>query len=160
MRSPVVLLAAAALPGILLAAAAANAAPASREAPDHYCARVNTDDTLRTPPRSLGPAINRLFKISGRYALETSYYRCADGNVLLCTVGANLPCGKANTSRALPGVSQWCATHENDSVIPMAVTGHDTLYEWRCVGRTAKAGKPVGARDARGFFAEYWKRLK
>lgn len=160
MRSPLFLPAALALSGIILAAPAGNAAPETHEAPDHYCARVGTDDTLRTPPASLGPTINRLFRISGRYALETSSYRCASGNVLICTVGANLPCGKANTSRTLPDVSQWCATHENADIIPMAVTGHDTLYEWRCAGRAATAGKPVGALDARGFFAEYWKRLK
>ncbi len=42
----------------------------------------------------------------------------------------------------------------------MVVTGHDTIYEWRCEGRSAKPGKQIGQVDARGFFEEYWKEVK
>lgn len=143
-----------ALPG------ASVAAPAQNETPRQYCARVGNDDELLRPPRSLARDIRRLFDISASYALASAYYRCADGEVRLCTVGANLPCGKANTSAVLPAATQWCETHENSDVIPLAVTGHDTLYSWRCAGRLAKPGAPVGKLDARGFFAEYWKTLQ
>ncbi len=136
------------------------AAPARHETPRAYCARVENDDELRAPLRSLGSAIQRLFKIDRNYALKTTYYRCADGDVLLCNVGANLPCGKANTSEVLPAATQWCEAHENSDFIPMAVTGHDTIYNWRCIGRIARPGDPVGKIDARGFFVEYWKKLK
>jgi hypothetical protein len=142
---------------VMLAARVGVAAPAQHESPSAYCARVGDDDTLRAPPRSLAPAIHRLFNVGGKYALETSYYRCAGGGVMLCTVGANLPCGKANTSKVLPAATQWCATHENSDFIPMVVTGHDTLYSWRCASGTATPGDPIGKIDSRGFFEEYWK---
>jgi hypothetical protein len=135
------------------------AAPAPGQSPRAYCARVGNDDTLRRPPRSLGSAIHRLFDIRGSDALATTYYRCAGGSVLVCNVGANLPCGKANTAKTLPAATQWCDTHPNSDFIPMVVTGHDTLYSWRCIGHAAHAGAAVGKLDARGFFQEYWKKL-
>lgn len=136
------------------------AAPANDEnSPRAYCARVGTDDQVRAAPASLAADIRRLFNVDGRSAVRSSLYRCADGAVLVCWVGANLPCGKANTAKELPAATQWCRSHRNSDFIPMVVTGHDTLYSWRCAGGTADAGAPVGALDARGFFAQYWKRV-
>ncbi len=142
-----------------LAARPAAAAPAEHESPRAYCSRIGTDDTLRLPTPSLAPAIRRLFGLSGADVLKSSYYRCAGGAVLVCSVGANLPCGKANSSKTLPAAAQWCATHANSDFIPMYVTGHDTLYSWRCAGASAAAGAPIGKLDARGFFPDYWKKL-
>ncbi len=144
--------------GITALPDAGIAAPARHEAPQHYCSRIGNDDALRTPPSSFAPVLHRLFGIDGKYALATSYYRCAGGDLLVCTVGANLPCGKADTNKNLPAATRWCATHDNSDFIPMAVTGHDTPYAWRCAGGTAVAGAPTGKLDARGFFAENWKR--
>jgi hypothetical protein len=149
-----------ALLAVVCACRASLAAPAGNEDPRAYCARVGDDDELRAPPRSLAPAIHRLFNIGGAYALQTTYYRCAGGDVLLCAVGANLPCGKADTSTAIPAATQWCEMHESSNFIPMVVTGHDTLYSWRCVGRTAEAGDPIAKVDSRGFFVNNWKKLK
>jgi hypothetical protein len=129
-------------------------------APRRYCADIVNDDTVRPAPPALAGAIKRLFNIGGKYALETTQYRCADGKVLLCAIGANLPCGKANTSTDLPGVNDWCPQNPNASFIPMFVTGHDTIYEWHCEGNVAKSGKRIGTVDAHGFFTEYWKELK
>ncbi|HEY6335957.1 MAG TPA: hypothetical protein VI113_08730 [Alphaproteobacteria bacterium] len=42
----------------------------------------------------------------------------------------------------------------------MAVTGHDSIYRWRCVDGAATAGEKIGAVDERGFFADYWKALR
>jgi hypothetical protein len=148
-----------ALFGIVFAADTGNATPARHETPRHYCARVGTDDTLRKPPRSLGADIRRMFGIDGKYALQASYWRCAGSDVLVCTIGANLPCGKADTTTRMPAASKWCGTHANSDFIPMVVTGHDTIYAWRCVGRTAKPGAQTGHVDARGFFADNWKKL-
>lgn len=149
-----------ALLGLICVSRASVAAPAQHETPRQYCARVGNDDEQRSPPRSLARAIYRLFRISGSYARESTYYRCAGGDVLLCWVGANLPCGKANTSKVSPAATQWCKTHENSDYIPLAVTGHDTVYAWRCIGRAAKAGAAVAKLDARGFFADNWKKLQ
>lgn len=149
-----------ALVGTMVGSRVGVAAPAARESPRAYCTRVGTDDTLRRPPRSLQGAIHRLFNVNGSDGRATSYYRCASGAVLLCNVGANLPCGKANTSRTLPAATQWCQTHPNSDFIPMYVTGHDTVYSWRCIGDAAHAGALIGKLDAHGFFAAYWKPLK
>jgi hypothetical protein len=145
---------------ILILSAAQAWAGMPDAAPRRFCARVGNDDTLRPAPPALAGAIRRLFRIGGKYALETTQYRCADGKVLLCTTGANLPCGRANTSTDLPGASDWCRKHPDSDFIPMAVTGHDTIYAWRCEGPLAKPGKKIGAVDARGFFEEYWKAAK
>lgn len=128
--------------------------------PRQYCTRVANDDRLRSPPSALAAAIKRLFGVSGEYAWKTTYFRCADGKVLLCTVGANLSCGKADQRRVLPPANHWCRENPNADIIPMAVTGHDTLYVWRCVGRRAKPAGEVGKIDKRGFFAANWKVLQ
>jgi len=133
------------------------AAPAAHENPRSYCARAGTDDELHQPPPALEPAIRRLFNIRGNYALKTTYYRCAEGAVKICFVGANLPCGKANASRSLPAVTRWCETHPDTEFIPLYVTGHNSLYSWHCVGARAATGAPRGTLDAQGFFADYWK---
>jgi hypothetical protein len=135
------------------------AAPAKNESPRAFCARVGNDDELRTAPASLASAIKRLFNLKGNNLPTAAYYRCAAGHVLACWVGANIPCGKANTAKTLPAATEWCATHPDSDFIPMVVTGHDTLYSWRCVGHAAQAGAPAGKLDARGFFDENWKRV-
>jgi hypothetical protein len=144
---------------IMLVVSLSGVTQAQDQAPRHYCASVGTDDQLRTPPPSLEGAIARLFGLKGKYALTASYYRCAKGKVLLCYVGANLPCGKADMRKSLPPADAWCHDNPNSSFIPMAVTGHDTPYNWRCVGHRAKAGPQVSKIDKRGFFAENWKEL-
>jgi hypothetical protein len=141
----------------LFIAAPTNAKPAS--SPRAYCAKVVNDDQLRSPPPSLAAAINQLFEVSGTFGLQTTNYRCAAGKVMLCNEGANLPCGKANLSKILPGAAAWCKDNPNTNFIPMVATGHDTLYRWRCVKGVATPGAPLSDVDPRGFFADDWKAL-
>ncbi len=143
------------LSGLTLSAAGVSAAPA----PQTYCAKVVNDDELRGAPHSLAPAIKQIFHIGGAYAAQTTRYRCAGGKVMLCNEGANLPCGKANLSKHLPGATAWCKDNPTTGFIPMAATGHDTIYDWRCVTGVATAGAPIRKIDARGFFADYWRPL-
>ncbi len=149
--------------GLPLYGAAAGLFPSTAHSDDtkprQYCARVTNDDKLRSPPPALAPAIKRLFDVSGKYALAATYFRCADGKVLLCYVGANLACGKADQRRVLPPANGWCRNNPNADSIPMVVTGHATAYLWRCVGRTAKPAGTIGTIDARGFLADNWKVL-
>lgn len=128
--------------------------------PRHFCAQIGNDDTLRTPPGALAPAIAHLFGMNMSEATRTTYFRCAGGKVLVCWVGANLACGKADRRRTLAPADQWCHAHPNESFIPMVVTGHDTAYVWRCRGRDAVPSGPAGKIDARGFFARHWKVLQ
>lgn len=136
----------------------ANAAPA--ETPGQICQRAGTDDALRPIPASLVPDARRLFgleRMPTEQVQRGTLFRCADRRVLVCNLGANLPCGKANRSRNLPGATAFCRQNPNSDFIPMVATGHDTIYHWRCVSGTAQPGPPVEKVDARGFIARYWK---
>ena len=86
-----------------------------------------------------------------------AFVRCAKGKLLACLVGANLNCGKANARASLPGASEFCRANPDADNIPMAATGHDTIYAWRCAGERAVAGKAVVAVDPEGYDAGNWK---
>jgi hypothetical protein len=124
------------------------------------CAAAATDDTLRPIPEDLVPAATRLFRLQAMPAAQiqrSTVYRCLDGHVLICTTGANLPCGKADTGRRLAAADGWCAQNPGSTFIPMYVTGHATIWQWHCLGsRAAVVGRPL-ATDRRGFIARYWK---
>jgi hypothetical protein len=95
-----------------------------------------------------------------RTAVDTTVFRCTQGHVMVCTIGANLPCGKANTSREPnPGMVQWCHDQPDADFIPAATTGHDTIYAWRCHNGAPRIAGQVLHVDPRGFVAEYWKPL-
>jgi hypothetical protein len=152
---------------VLIAAAAAFAlgsvAAARAETPANFCARVGTDDTLRPIPESLVPAVNSVFgtDLPVRTAMDTTVFRCVDRHLLVCTVGANLPCGLANASRTpSAAMSQWCRDHRDDMVIPAVVTGHETIYAWRCLDGAPQVVRQIGQVDPRGFVAQYWKALQ
>lgn len=145
------------LPLILIAGAA------RAEEARAYCARVVDDDQARPLPRSLAPAARRLFELSpddpDTLVANETVWRCMGGRIWLCTFGANLACGKANISRNIQAVSRYCASNP-DTNVPFSVTGHDTIYEWRCAKRKALAFRRVSSVDVRGFLADNWKALE
>ncbi|HWA81593.1 MAG TPA: hypothetical protein VG848_14950 [Acetobacteraceae bacterium] len=145
---------------LIFAAILGGIHPARAESPDAYCRQAGTDDTLREIPAQLVPISTRLFGLSAMPPSEvrrSTYYRCMSGHVFVCNLGANLPCGKADTSRDLSGADEWCAQNQNSDFIPMYVTGHDTIYRWRCAGPKAVIIGTVFRVDPRGFVAEMWK---
>ena len=145
-----------------LAFVAALSAPACAETPAAYCKRIGTDDASHPIPTELVPAVNAAFglRLSERVATDTTVFRCTGGRVMICTTGANLPCGKANTRRtASAGVARWCRDTSDVSVVPAVVTGHDTIYEWRCRSGVALITRQALHVDPRGFIAELWKTL-
>ena len=146
----------------VVAASAVTPVSAQAESPVQTCSRLGTDDTLRKVPASLGVAVNAVFgmRMPPADAARMTSYRCFEGRVLLCTVGANLPCGKANVSRTLPGADAYCRDNPDAAVIPAFATGHDTVFEWRCSGRKATVVKQIAQVDARGFVQEFWKPLR
>src|ERR1700688_1948315 len=84
--------------------------PALAETPAAFCQRVDTTDTAKPIPEDLVPSVNAAFgtQLPARMAVDTTVFRCAGGRVMVCTAGADLPCGKANTSRTPgAGVMQW-----------------------------------------------------
>jgi len=143
----------------VLGSLAASAGASADEAPAPNCRRVVNDDALRQPPETMAPGIERLFGLANAYPPGAAFYRCAGGDVMVCVVGANLPCGKANTSTALPAAAEWCRANANAEFVPMYVTGHDTIYGWRCTGGMATITGQPAKLDARGFFADYWRKL-
>lgn len=146
---------------LLVLAAGVLLAPVAHadETPQAHCRRVGVDDTLRPIPESLVPVAKRLFGLDAPDSVvqRMTVYRCMGAAVLVCTAGANLPCGKANLDRSLASASQYCRDNPDAPFIPMVVTGHDTIYRWRCRGTKQVAGEPVEPVDARGFQARLWK---
>lgn len=89
---------------------------------------------------------------------KTLSWRCMDGRVYGCTVGANLPCqAKAETSRTpSEGVRDYCRANPDAPFIPAYVTGHATVYEWRCTGGKGEIVKEIATPDARGYLSDIW----
>jgi hypothetical protein len=112
-----------------------------------------------TVPTGLMPAVAATFQIDEASVRTTAFVRCVGRKLLGCTVGANLDCFKADTRRALPRATAWCRENPGSAGIPMAATGHDTIYEWSCKGRHAVPGKAVMTVDPRGYIAENWKEI-
>ena len=133
-----------------LSACAASAAP--------LCAGGGGPRAPAPVPAALTPAVAKALDIPADMARE-AYVRCAGDRLLACSIGANLNCFKANRSRSLPGATAYCRANPDLDFIPMAATGHDTIYEWRCTGRRAVAGKVLARVDAEGYEADNWKAL-
>ncbi len=143
-----------------IAFAGLSIAQARAETPTPVC----TGNAPPQPiPASLTPAINALFGINmpPEDAVATTVFRCVDGRMLVCTVGANLPCGPANTSRVpKSGVVDWCHGHPNEPSLPAAVVGHDTMFAWQCQEGVPRITRQVLDVDDQGFIKQYWKVLR
>jgi len=147
---------------VLAAFAALAVPPARAETPAAACARTGTADKPRPVPESLAAAVNAAFgtRMPAKVAVATTVFRCADGHVLVCTTGANLPCGATDTTR-IPGSGAvaWCRTHPSADFIPAYATGTSTIYAWRCDNGEARIARQMQDVDPRGFIARYWKPL-
>jgi hypothetical protein len=128
-----------------------------------HCARVTDDDRVRHIPAALVPAARRLFSFSADtpsgYVRKSTTFRCMEGKVWLCNYGANLVCEKADTRRTSAGAADFCKQNPGSDVVPMAATGHDAIYDWKCVGNKAVISKQIETVDPRGFIAGNWKPL-
>jgi hypothetical protein len=137
-----------------------------QEAPGHdpfkYCASVKTDDAVRPIPPGLVPQALQLFylqPVHPQQVRRSTVYRCMDGAAWLCNYGANLVCAKADVSRVSRGAERYCRENPGSGVVPMAATGHATIYSWECVGNKARIKGSSVPLDRRGFIADQWKRL-
>lgn len=142
---------------VSLAAEQASAQDAGR-----LCREEGTDDTLRAIPPSLVPTAKRLFglgRVPDEQIRRATVFRCADGRVLLCTYGANLPCGKGDTDRRPPGVQAWCRENPDADFVPNYARPSGSIFNWRCVDGAAEIARQVEQIDSRGFVARYWKPL-
>ena len=131
--------------------------------PFAYCAAVGTIDA--PDAHYVGPNVPDAIVRGLEAALQSPpgppagiSWRCMEGQVYACTVGANLPCtAKANTNQTpTADMTTYCQTNANAPLIPAFVTGPATVYEWSCVNGVATSGRQGWQVDAQGFIANIW----
>ena len=149
------------------APAAALTATGRYDDPMAYCATIGTID--RPDSRYRGPKVpgwmaEALRRASGGAAsappeiFERARWRCAEGKVLACLYGANIPCDEKADARRRPsaGARRFCRDEPDAAVVPAYAAGRRTIYEWRC-----RAGRPAIVRkvetvDRQGYARRFW----
>ena len=145
----------------LLASAPTLAIPMAARAQDlsGHCAAVRNDDRVKPIPTALVPEARQALGVAPvepDAAFQAgAVFRCMGGKVWLCNHGANLTCGKGDVRRVSVGATAWCRAHPGSDVVPMAATGHATIYAWTCVGREPHITQ-AQKLDPRGFIADQW----
>jgi len=153
-----------------LAACGGSPEPASYTDPFAYCAAVGTVD--KPGAEYTGPAFSEDLALAIQRAMNVpdtpleilqngSTWRCVDGKVYGCFVGANLPCeAKANTSEEPDeAMIEFCQANPDADVVPAAVARQEAVYEWRCGGTQPEIVRQVATVDAQGFIADIWYEL-
>ena len=133
--------------------------PASAASAAAFCSSGAGPRASVPVPRELEAEVAKAFDIPVELARNAAFVRCAGNRLLACWIGANLNCGKANARRSLPGARAFCRANPDADDVPMAATGHDTIYAWRCVRGRAVATKVIVAVDPEGYDAGNWKAL-
>jgi len=141
------------------------------DSPFAYCKAAGTIDTPGKEytgppvPESMAKALKKAWGSPESAPLDTfvkgTYWRCMDGEVYACNVGANLPCDeKADVSKEpTQGMNDYCKENSGSDFIPMYVTGHSTVYEWKCDGTTPVAGKQFAEVDKQGYQKNIWYKI-
>ncbi len=167
--APVALCALAA--GLLTACASGPGSLQTSADPFAYCAAVGTVDAPDTRyagppvPASIASGLRRAFGAPADAPIEAftrgTSWRCMNGTVYACAVGANLPCqAKADTRRApAPAIRAFCRDNPAADTVPAVVTGRETVYAWRCVEGAPEIACQVDTPDARGFLSRIWYRI-
>ncbi len=91
-----------------------------------------------------------------------THWRCMDGHVWVCPVGANLPCSEKADLAKTPSRSMvaYCQANPDADAIPAIVTGRATVYAWKCAGATPLIVRQVFSADAEGYLSEFWHQLE
>ena len=110
-------------------------------------------------PDDLVPALAAAFGAGKDAVRNGGSVRCDGGKLMGCIVGANLNCDKADMRRSSFGAAAWCRSHPGAADIPMAATGHETIYAWSCKGPHAVPGKAIVKVDWQGYVADNWKEI-
>jgi hypothetical protein len=146
---------------------AADTPAATYSDPFAYCAAVGSADA--PDARYTGPDAPEAVAAGLRTEFNTPdtplevyqrgmYWRCMDGQVYACAVGANIPCTtKADLSKtpAQP-MQDFCQANPGSEFVPAVATGRATVYSWRCAGTTPTIIEQVVTPDAQGFISEFW----
>ncbi len=155
----------------LLVLALGRPAAAHTDDPFAYCKEVGTvdapDEHWTGPPvpdaviEGLIRAADLPKDISREQMRQSTFWRCMGSEVYACFVGANLPCQSKADTRRIPTLAMWrfCRANPGADNIPAAVTGRETIYQWRCTGSRPTIVRQVDAPDARGFLKRIWYRI-
>ncbi|WP_445358136.1 hypothetical protein [Microbulbifer sp. ANSA005] len=139
--------------------------------PFEYCATVLNDDNPvqrfagQAMPKEIVDGIRRAANLGAEapedWIARGTYWRCMDGSVFACFVGANLPCDeKADTSREpSSAMLSYCKDNQSSGTVPAVVAGRSSMYEWRCRSGAPEIIRQISKPDARGFLSNYWYRL-
>jgi hypothetical protein len=126
--------------------------------PVPYCRAVGTID--KPDARYTGPKLPLWMAEKLNLKPDQSKmmeWRCANGAVLACLYGANIPCGSkaATTQKPTQPIIDYCRQNPDSQFVPMVVTGHETTVSWACHGPRPAVirASPV---DAQGYAKEYW----
>lgn len=128
------------------------------EDPFAYCKISGDVDAPAGPtPGSVAAALSRRLAVPPIPADRVSW-RCMDGAVWACTVGANIQCdAKLDTDRtSTDGMRTWCRENPTADVVPAYVTGRATAFEWRCTDGEPTVVRQLATPDARGFDSSVW----
>ena len=137
--------------------------------PFSYCAAVGTIDT--PDARYTGAAVPEEVINGFKKAADledstepmdmlqkTTIWRCMANKVYACNYGANLPCSsKADTDKTpTQAMTDYCKANPDSDSIPMSVTGHATIYSWKCAKDTPELLEQVENVDAAGYVQQIW----
>ncbi len=123
-----------------------------------YCPGQPSHARPRKIPPQLETAIAKFLEMDVEALRPQTYVRCVGPQLMVCVIGANLACGKADIRRKLPGADAFCRANPDAAIVPFAATGHATIYEWRCVGSDAVAGKKFQTVDPQGYITANWRK--
>ena len=89
-------------------------------------------------------------------------WRCMDGKLYACNVGANLPCNeKADVSKEPnEGMINYCKENADSDFIPAYAQGRTTVYEWKCKGEKPEIVKRIVDVDKAGYQKNIWYEIK
>jgi hypothetical protein len=142
--------------------------PAAFDDPFAYCAAVGSIDapdsryTGEQPPAAviagLRTALDAPADAPDDFFKQGTFWRCADGQVKACMVGANLPCQEQADLSETPneGTVAFCKENPNADGVPAAATGRATVFIWSCADGAPVKGEQVFQADAQGFIADFW----
>lgn len=144
---------------------------ATYENPFEYCKAVKNVNTPGAEyvgpkiPESVTDMLRKDMGISETMPAEMfndgTSWRCMDGNIYACNVGANLPCQeKADVSKEPnDGMLNYCGENPDAELIPMYASGRATVYEWKCDNGTPEIVKQIAETDKAGYIKGLWYKI-
>jgi hypothetical protein len=152
---------------------ATTAVPETFSDPFAYCAmvgQIDTPDARYTGPK-MSDALFKDYLTAAKLDANMEYpdqfkqmtvWRCMESKVYACNFGANIPCdSKANADKTpTQAMADFCKANPDVDFIPMAVTGHNVIYSWRCKGDAPEIDKPIDTVDAAGYQSSFWVALQ